>query len=292
MLAQLLPWDKQRTPTMAFLLYDDWIGWAAAVLSRLATEHGDLVTFLTVGTLVHESVFIGSNLLYTLLASIPSCRQRWKIQPKADPPKKLVFMALVHIYIFRVLVQLPSTAAYFYIWKRCGGSMHMHPPSAFTCCWQVLTCALSTEVMFYSSHRLFHHPILYKNLHKRHHEFKTPVGVSSEYANVVEDLVVNLPSTLLPPVVMGVHPLVLFLWLGLRILETVDAHSGMALPWSPFHLLPCFAGPLFHDYHHSATTKGAYGVLGLMDFLLGTDKDFKEHMRRRKLAKAATKRAS
>jgi sterol desaturase/sphingolipid hydroxylase (fatty acid hydroxylase superfamily) len=277
---------------MAFRLYDDWMGWAAAGLSQLAAEHGDLVTFLTVGMFVHESVFIWSNVIYSLLANIPFCRRRWKIQPNADPSKELAVKALIHIYVGRVLFQLPATVGYFYLWKRCGGSMHAAPPTALTCGWQLLVCALATEVMFYSSHRLFHHPTLYKHWHKQHHEFKAPIGLSSEYAHAIEDVIVNLPSTLLPPVVLGVHPLVLFLWLGLRILETVDAHSGMALPWSPFYFLPCFAGPLFHDYHHSATTKGAYGVLGLMDYLLGTDKDFKEHLRRQKQAKAAAAKMS
>lgn len=28
-----------------------------------------------------------------------------------------------------------------------------------------------------------------------------------------------------------------------RVWETVDAHSGYALPWSPFVLLPFFGGP-------------------------------------------------
>lgn len=275
---------------MASRFYNDWAGWAAEALSQLAADHGDLVTFLAAGMFVHESVFILGNLFYTLIASIPSCRKRWKIQQSADPSKELALKALIHIYVGRVLFQLPATVGYFYLWKRCGGSMHAAPPSALGCGWQLLVCALATEFMFYTSHRLFHHPSLYKHFHKQHHEFKAPIGLSSEYAHAVEDLLVNLPSTLLPPVLLGVHPLVLFLWLGLRILETVDAHSGLALPWSPFHVLPFFAGPLFHDYHHSATTKGAYGVLGLMDWLLGTDKDFKEHLlKRQKEVKAGAK---
>lgn len=57
---------------------------------------------------------------------------------------------------------------------------------------------------------------------------------------------------------LGVHPLVLWLWLMIRVWETVDVHSGYALPISPFHLL--FGGPERHDFHHSHHTKGCFGT--------------------------------
>ncbi|EWM23673.1 sterol 4-alpha-methyl-oxidase [Nannochloropsis gaditana] len=259
-----------------------WIRYLADLLSRSAVDHGELVTFLAAGTLVHESIFVTGNLCYTLISYVPICRQRWKIQKGVNPSTELTHKAVLHIYLGRLFIQLPAIVGYFCLWKHCGGSMHASLPSAMQCTWQLLVCALGTEFMFYSAHRMFHHPSIYKYFHKQHHEFKSPIGISSEYAHVLEDLIVNLPSTLLPPVILGVHPLVLYLWLALRIWETVDAHSGLALPWSPYYLLPCFAGPLFHDFHHMATTKGAYGVLGLMDYIFGTDKEFKEHLLRRK----------
>lgn len=69
---------------------------------------------------------------------------------------------------------------------------------------------LAMEVMFYCLHRLFHAPTLYRWVHKRHHEYTTPVGISSEYASPVEDMVVNLPSTLLPGVLLGVSEMFFF----------------------------------------------------------------------------------
>ncbi len=82
----------------------------------------------------------------------------------------------------------------------------------------------------------------------------------------------NLPSTLLPGICLGVHPLVLYAWLMIRVWETVDVHSGFALPFSPFQAL--WGGPERHDYHHSHHTKGCYGSFGFMDRLLGTDAEF------------------
>lgn len=101
------------------------------------------------------------------------------------------------------------------------------PPSVWEVTWQLLVCLLGTEVLFFSLHWFMHRVQMYKNYHKLHHEFKTPVGVASEYASAVEDMVVNFPSTFLTPVLMGVHPVVLFLWLMLRIWETVDVSIYM-----------------------------------------------------------------
>jgi fatty acid hydroxylase domain-containing protein 2 len=71
-------------------------------------------------------------------------------------------------------------------------------------------------VWFYFTHRAMHHPTLYKLFHKQHHEFTTTVGISSEYAHPVEDIVVNMASTFVGAVVQGVHPFVLWFWVFVR----------------------------------------------------------------------------
>lgn len=39
------------------------------------------------------------------------------------------------------------------------------------------------------SHRLIHHPLLYKHIHKKHHEWTAPVGIVSIYAHPIEHVV-------------------------------------------------------------------------------------------------------
>ena len=57
---------------------------------------------------------------------------------------------------------------------------------------------------------------------------------------------------------------------ALRWIETVDAHCGYELPWSPFSLIPLFGGALSHDYHHSMDF-GNFGATVIWDRLCGTE---------------------
>lgn len=43
-------------------------------------------------------------------------------------------------------------------------------------------------------HRLFHVPLLYKHVHKRHHEWTAPMGIVCIYATATEYLLGNVLS--------------------------------------------------------------------------------------------------
>jgi sterol desaturase/sphingolipid hydroxylase (fatty acid hydroxylase superfamily) len=51
---------------------------------------------------------------------------------------------------------------------------------------------------------------------------------------------------------MGAHLTTIWLWFFIRLLETLDAHSGYRFPFSPFAWFPnLINGADRHDYHHS-----------------------------------------
>ena len=68
-------------------------------------------------------------------------------------------------------------------------------------------------------------------------------------------------SNILPfaigPMLLGAHQATRLMWTFWRILETVDGHSGYALPWSMFNLTngvvgfgARYSGAEWHDWHH------------------------------------------
>lgn len=94
------------------------------------------------------------------------------------------------------------------------------------------------------------------------------------YAHPVEDFLANSVPTIAGPLIMGMHAYVFWLWLCIRLLETVDAHSGYSFPWSPFHLFAFQGGAERHDFHHSHNV-GCYGSFTIFwDWITGTDQAF------------------
>ena len=76
----------------------------------------------------------------------------------------------------------------------------------------------------------------------------------------LQHILANQIPTALGPILVGPHLSVWFLWLALRLWETIDAHCGYDFPFSPFKLVPFFGGAEQHDFHHKMNV-GNYGML-------------------------------
>lgn len=71
--------------------------------------------------------------------------------------------------------------------------------------------------------------------------YATPFGLTSEYAHPAEILFLGF-ATILGPAITGPHLITLWLWMVLRVLETVEAHCGYHFPWSLSNYLPLYGG--------------------------------------------------
>jgi len=149
-------------------------------------------------------------------------------------------------------------------------------PSLKTTLWQVAVGYVGYDCMFYFTHRLLHSNLLYKRFHKQHHEFVSPIGLSSSYQGALEGLI-QMFNWYLPIGFAGwlnknnggLHGSSLFWYNCFRWVETVDAHSGYHFPWSPFSYFSIFGGAKAHDIHHSRVFVN-YGASVVWDKLLGT----------------------
>lgn len=121
---------------------------------------------------------------------------------------------------------------------------------------------LFNDFGFYWSHRALHHPYLYRRFHKQHHQFTGTIGFAAEHAHPVEQLLSNQLPTVGFSILVGSHPLVFYVWVAMRLLQTYEVHSGVLLPWSQGE------ATAWHDYHHSHN-RGCFGAMYL-DYLCGT----------------------
>ena len=125
---------------------------------------------------------------------------------------------------------------------------------------------LVEEVGFYYSHVALHSSILYKHIHKIHHEWTAPIGLTALYAHPLEHVLSNLLPIAMGPLLIGSHLITTWTWYCIALVSTIISHSGYHLP-----LLP---SPEFHDFHHFKFNQ-CFGACGLLDYIHGTDQLFR-----------------
>ena len=81
---------------------------------------------------------------------------------------------------------------------------------------------------------MLHWGPFYKHVHKVHHTYTTPFGLTAEYAHPIETSVLGFGFFLGPIIwtfIHGMHVFSFAVWLATRLLQTVDAHSGFDFPY-------------------------------------------------------------
>jgi methylsterol monooxygenase len=196
------------------------------------------------------------------------------------------------VVLNQLIVNIPFGYAFLLAWRYFGGQVYAPLPNITELLLNLAVFTVVEEIGmtmfghlvnnfhlllpslgFYYSHRLLHHPRIYKYIHKKHHEFIAPIGVSAVYAHPVEHFLSNIFPVLLGPLLVRSHIVTIWFWTSLAIVNTINAHCGYAFPFMP--------SPLFHDYHHLKFTNN-FGVLGVLDSWHGTDTNFKEYLKSKK----------
>ncbi|KMP04841.1 sterol-4-alpha methyl oxidase [Coccidioides immitis H538.4] len=128
----------------------------------------------------------------------------------------------------------------------------------------VINCAVGAilrDVVFYYVHRLMHTKILYRRIHRIHHEFRAPIALAAIYSHTIDHVLVNAMPIYISMAVQRVHFLTLMLFASVAVFDAAVSHSGYSL-----FRLPSVEN---HDIHHEKGNIN-FGILGVMDWLHGT----------------------
>ncbi|KAL1327623.1 hypothetical protein AAHE18_13G314600 [Arachis hypogaea] len=257
-----------HSPTINFLNLTFFI---VMVEEYLITHFSDFQLACLGSFFLHESVFFLSGLPFIWLERA-GWLTKYKIQAKINSPSSQG-KCIIRLLLYHFGVNLPVMIFSYPVFTYMGMRSSLPLPSWRVVLAQIIFYFILEDFVFYWGHRVLHTKWLYKHVHSVHHEYATPFGLTSEYAHPAEILFLGF-ATIVGPAVTGPHLITLWLWMVLRVLETVEAHCGYHFPWSPSNFLPLYGGADFHDYHHRLlyTKSGNYSsTFTYMDRIFGTD---------------------
>ncbi|CAL1289048.1 unnamed protein product [Larinioides sclopetarius] len=212
-------------------------------------------------TVLHWTI----GLCYTVidLTGQPAFLMKYKIQDPSSRPVTMtnVLKVVKQVFINQMIGFLLLFGGYYIFLLRGFDSGKTLPTLHRVLC-ELPFFVILNEIWFYCSHRLLHHPIFYKHIHKIHHEWVAPISITAFYCHPVEFVFSIALSAFAGPFLLGSHIVSVWLFISVLTVSTLVAHSGYTYPFP--------ASPTAHDLHHSKFTVN-FGFWGIMDRIAGTD---------------------
>ncbi len=122
-----------------------------------------------------------------------------------------------------------------------------------------------TDGLLYGAHRMFHHRVLFRSIHRVHHRWTSPTAFTAAAMHPLEFAVYQsimiAPLFVLPIHVVGLVAVLVY-QNTIAFLDHSGVNLGSLLPWQP--------PPRFHDDHHVHFHVNYGQTLGLWDRLFGT----------------------
>jgi len=231
----------------------------------------EVFLFIFLSMVIHEIVYFTLATFYTILNTY-NLLSNYRIprDPSVPHPSPtLIRNTLYEIPVSHFLIQPLLYFTVFPFFKYCGMETFTAIPNPLTCFYQFICMSIVTDFFYYSLHRFAHLPSFYP-YHRKHHQYKRPIAIASDYCSFIERITLRLIPLIISPMLLGVHTSVWLAWLFLRTYENIEAHSGYDFPYLGFGTSRCT------DYHHSHTL-GNYGIGDFWDSIFGSNISYLRH---------------
>ena len=240
----------------------------------ILSTYSDAAFFILFSWAALETVFWFFNLILMALYATDAFPQ-YRIERKSSTfDWKLFRECLLDVSIGHFIVRPFALVVLYWLFEACCPALDAPLPSFASVISQIFACIWIDDTYFYWAHRLCHTvPYIYKNIHKQHHKFRKPVGISVEYAHPLEDIFVNTLGTVLGPLLLGAHYRTFIFYTLLKLWQSIEAHSNYSFPfpfsfWSFIEGMDCADA---HDFHHSHNVGNYGGMFMFWDWICGTD---------------------
>lgn len=149
-------------------------------------------------------------------------------------------------------------------------------PDTTTLMFTIAFCMICEDFTFHIIHRFLHWRAIYPYIHKLHHTYVNPIGISAEYSHPIEFIFGVLVPSSVGATLLGekMHFATFLYWTLVRTGESLDGHSGYEFSWSPYRLIPFSTSASYHNFHHSHNIGNYSSFFSLWDTIFGQNKAY------------------